>query len=107
VRRRIQDVLEVLTETRRAHEAGASSLAARRAAITAVARARGIRPETIRAACARGLRPEVQTLEAFDKLIDAWFRGDVSSLAQVILPRVPAAERPEVDRLLHLPPARS
>lgn len=102
VRRRIQDVLQVLTETRRAHEAGASPLVARRAAITVVARARAVRPETIRAACARGLRPDVQTLDAFDKLIDAWFRGDARGLAQVVLPRVPVTERPGVDNLLYL-----
>jgi hypothetical protein len=100
VRTRTRDVIHVLTETRRAHQAGASPLAARKAAIAEVARLRGIRPETVRAACARGLRPDVQTLTGFDEIVTAWLSGDARRLAGVLLPRLAPAEKPSVERLL-------
>ena len=92
----------MLAATRRAHEAGAIPIIARRVAVSEVARARGVREATIRAACARGLRPQVRSLEEFDVLVASWLRGDGQGLAQVVLARVPDSERPTVDRLFDL-----
>lgn len=84
---RIHDVLAVLKDARRAHRAGFSVTEARRDAILSVAAARGVRPETIRAACVRGL-PVIRDLSDFDRVVGEWLAGRGAELERLIVSKV-------------------
>ena len=90
---KIDDVLSVAVEAERLAGNGrpGSIDLLRQEAIDTIARRRRVTPQTIQDACVRRLAPDVPSVSEFDRLLDAFLRGEPSRLKRVL-------ERRRIDR---------